>query len=103
MSIEIKKNQCIGCGRCCKVCPGSLIWLKIGKAEIPHPERCWGCVSCVKECPVQAIAMYLGEDMGGLGGRLTVLREENLLHWTVIKQEGGILTVTVDGRNSNKY
>ena len=36
MSIEIKKNQCIGCGRCCKVCPGSLIWLKIGKVEILH-------------------------------------------------------------------
>ncbi|PWJ50606.1 4Fe-4S dicluster domain-containing protein [Faecalicatena contorta] len=103
MSIEIKTKQCIGCGRCCKVCPGSLICLNGGIAEIPHPERCWGCVSCVKECPVQAIQMYLGEDMGGLGGRLHVLREDTLLHWTVRKPDGSIRTLTVDSRDSNKY
>lgn len=103
MSINIKTKQCIGCGRCCRVCPGSLIHLNNHKAEIQHPKRCWGCVSCVKECPVQAIDMYLGEDMGGLGGRLNVLQEGNLMHWKIVKPDETLLTLTVDRKNSNKY
>jgi adenylylsulfate reductase subunit B len=103
MSIEIRKERCIGCGSCAKICPGSLLSLRSGKAEIMRPERCWGCASCLKECPVAAIAMFLGEDMGGLGGKLTVLREENLLHWTVARPDGSIRTITVVRNNSNLY
>ncbi len=104
MSIEISRNFCIGCGRCAAVCPGTLIRLNDKKkAHIPHPERCWGCASCVKECPVQAIALFLGEDMGGLGGRLTVRSENNLLRWTVTNPDNGTQTLTVDSRDSNKY
>ena len=104
MSIEINRTLCIGCGRCAAVCPGTLIQLDAeGKAFIPRPERCWGCASCVKECPVQAIALFLGEDMGGLGGKLTVRREKTLLHWTVTKPNGESETLTVDSRNSNQY
>jgi len=102
MSIEISKNLCVGCGRCVRVCPGSLIRLD-GKALIPRPERCWGCASCVKECPVQAISMFLGEDMGGLGGKLAVRKENTRLHWTVRKPDGTCLTLMVDSRSSNKY
>ncbi|MGL6201622.1 MAG: indolepyruvate ferredoxin oxidoreductase subunit alpha [Lachnospiraceae bacterium] len=103
MSIEIRPDLCIGCGRCTKICPGSLIRLYECKAKISSPERCWGCASCLKECPVQAIAMFLGEDMGGLGGRLTIRRENTFLHWTVAKPDGSVRTITVDSRNSNQY
>lgn len=104
MSIECIESRCTGCGQCALVCPGSLIRLnEVGKAVISKPERCWGCASCVKECPVQAIAFYLGEDMGGLGGRLTIRRENTLLHWTVTKPNGEAKTITVDGRDSNRY
>ncbi len=104
MSIEISRDICIGCGLCTKVCPGTLIRLNgEGKAYIPRPERCWGCASCIKECPVQAIAMFLGEDMGGLGGKLTVRKEKALLHWTVTKPNGDAQTLMVDSRDSNKY
>lgn len=104
MSIEISAEKCVGCGRCRSVCPGSLICMdSSGKAAIPRPERCWGCASCVKECPVQAIAMFLGEDMGGLGGRLTVRRENTLLRWTVTTPDGGAKTITADSRDSNRY
>jgi adenylylsulfate reductase subunit B len=103
MSIEIQQNRCIGCGRCAGVCPGSLIEVKNGMATILKPERCWGCASCVKECPVEAIALFLGKDMGGLGGKMTVRRENSLLHWTVAKANGTAQTITVNSRDSNKY
>lgn len=104
MSIEVSQSRCVGCGRCAEVCPGTLLRLnRAGKAEIRFPQNCWGCASCVKECPVQAIALFLGEDMGGLGGRLTVRRENTLLHWTVKKPDGSGQTVTVDSQSANKY
>lgn len=104
MSIEISRDKCIGCGRCGDVCPGTLIFQDSqGKAAILHPERCWGCAACVKECPAQAIAMFLGSDMGGLGGRLTVRREGSLLHWTVTMPDGAVRTLTVNSRESNRY
>ncbi|EJF38227.1 hypothetical protein HMPREF1141_3448 [Clostridium sp. MSTE9] len=52
---------------------------------------------------MQAIAMFLGKDMGGLGGRLTVRRENTLLHWTVTNPDGSAKTITVDSRDSNQY
>ena len=50
MSIMIDKSKCIGCGKCCMVCPGSLI-KKDGdnKAFIKYPKDCWGCTSCIKD------------------------------------------------------
>lgn len=103
MSIEIKRDLCISCGKCTQICPGSLIKLKDGKAAVPRPERCWGCASCVKECPSEAIALFLGEDMGGLGGRMTVRADGTLLHWTVTMPDSTSKTVTIDSRDSNKY
>ncbi|WOC31716.1 MULTISPECIES: 4Fe-4S dicluster domain-containing protein [Caproicibacterium] len=104
MSISINQKRCIGCGRCCRVCPGSLLRLnEAGKAFLPHPERCWGCTCCIKECPTQAAALYLGEDMGGLGGKMTVRREGTRLHWMVSMPDGSTKTIVVDSRNANQY
>jgi len=103
MSIEISREKCTGCGRCAGVCPGSLLSLKDGAAYMARPERCWACASCLKECPVQAVALFLGEDMGGLGGRMTVRREGTLLHWTVTKPDSSVQTITTNSRDSNRY
>ncbi|MDR1796851.1 MAG: ferredoxin family protein [Clostridiales Family XIII bacterium] len=104
MSIEVDRAACTGCGRCADICPGSLLALdESGAAFIARPERCWGCASCVKECAAQAIALYLGEDIGGLGGRLTVRRDGPLLHWAVRLAGGETKVITVDGRDANRY
>jgi adenylylsulfate reductase subunit B len=103
MSIEIRQDRCVGCGGCVGICPGSLIRLRDGKAFIPHPERCWGCASCVKECSDEAIALFLGEDMGGLGGRMTVRQDGSLLRWTLTMPGGSEQTITVNRRHSNHY
>jgi adenylylsulfate reductase, subunit B len=103
MSIEIRRDLCTACGLCSQICPGSLIKLKDGAAAIPRPERCWGCASCIKECPSEAIALFLGDDIGGLGGKMTARREGTLLHWTVTMPDSSSQTVTIDSRDSNKY
>ncbi|MDR3092229.1 MAG: ferredoxin family protein [Clostridiales bacterium] len=104
MSIEINREACAGCGACSEACPGSLLLLdEKGKAAIPKPERCWGCVSCVKECPARAIEFFLGADMGGRGGRMSVRREASMLHWDIRKPGGGLKTITVDSGDANKY
>jgi adenylylsulfate reductase subunit B len=103
MSIEIRQENCIGCGKCAEICPGGLIKLTNSKSSIPRPERCWGCASCVKECPSEAIALYLGEDIGGLGGRMTARRDGALLHWTVTMPDLRTQTITVNSRDSNRY
>lgn len=80
MSIAINKNNCIGCGRCTVVCPGSLIKLDENKkAYIKYPKDCWGCTSCVKECPVYAIRFYLGADIGGRGSLVHTEKNCNIL------------------------
>ena len=66
MSIRIREDRCVGCGKCQEVCPGTLIQIKDKKAVMKYPKNCWGCVSCVKECKMGAIEFYLGADIGGI-------------------------------------
>ena len=106
MSVRIDEKRCTACGKCVEVCTGSL--LRIGeesekKVTLPHPENCWGCASCVKECPQCALSLYLGADMGGLGGSLYVREEGYLLHWHITKPDGDTTVITVDSRDANKY
>ena len=76
MSIAINAKQCVGCGKCSMVCPGSLIHMNAdGKAFIKYPKDCWGCTSCLKECAVHAIRFYLGADMGGMGSLVHTEKE----------------------------
>ena len=103
MSIQINRKACIGCGQCADICPGTLIRMQEHKAHMRYPKECWGCVSCVKICPAQAISLYLGADIGGRGSRMTVTKENNLLHWTVTRMDGTNETITVDSRNANQY
>ncbi|MGN1194753.1 MAG: indolepyruvate ferredoxin oxidoreductase subunit alpha [Acutalibacteraceae bacterium] len=103
MSIRISKEKCIGCKKCSTVCPGSLIEVCGGKAEIKYPEDCWGCASCLKECQKGAIEFFLGEDIGGNGTYMQTEKDGTLLHWKFFDEHGLIRTITVDSTNSNKY
>lgn len=103
MSIRINTCKCVGCGRCCRACPGTLISLENHKAIMKYPRNCWGCVSCVKECPNGAIDFYLGADIGGQGGTMNVAREGDILHWNIRKADGSRITIDVDRKSANKY
>ena len=103
MSIRIDKTKCIGCEKCSKVCPGSLIEMKDHKACIVYPKDCWGCASCVKECPKQAIDFFLGADIGGKGSTLNVTKEGDILHWNISRFDGEQIVIDIDSKDSNKY
>ena len=104
MSIVINKEKCAGCGQCSIVCPGSLI--KMGedkKAYMKYPKDCWGCSSCIKECKFEAIALYLGADIGGMGSLMTVRSTPDTLTWNIEKRDGTSEQILINKKESNKY
>ena len=104
MSIVINKEKCAGCGQCSIVCPGSLI--KMGedkKAYMKYPKDCWGCSSCIKECKFEAIALYLGADMWGMGSKMSVIYKGDFLNWNIDKTDGSRETIIINKKESNKY
>ncbi len=104
MSIVIRTDKCVGCGKCREVCPGSLITKTAdGKAFMKYPKDCWGCASCVKECAVGAISFYLGADIGGRGSSLTVSKSEGKVYWNIKKYDNTIHTIEINPKDSNQY
>jgi adenylylsulfate reductase subunit B len=94
----------VGCGRCVEACPGNLIKLnEERRAEIRHPRDCWGCTSCIKECPAGVIQFFLGADIGGNGGTLSVSEKNEWNIWTFRSSLGEIRTIEVNKKDSNKY
>ena len=42
MSIRIREDRCVGCGKCQEVCPGTLIQIKDKKSGHEIPEELLG-------------------------------------------------------------
>lgn len=103
MSIRINRERCVGCGKCARVCPGTLISISNQRAVMNYPRDCWGCASCVKECPYGAVEFFLGADMGGNGSWLSVEQEGAIMHWNIRKADGSVHTIDIDRRDSNNY
>ncbi len=52
----IRRERCVGCGKCAESCPAHTIAVKEGKAVIDY-RRCISCFCCHEMCPVRAIEM----------------------------------------------
>lgn len=104
MSIVINKENCIRCGKCLEVCPGSLIKKdENGFAFIKYKNDCWGCASCVKECHKGAIHFYLGADIGGMGSYMYTKCEGNITQWIINKPDGTKMNISINKKESNNY
>ncbi len=57
--------ECVGCGRCAKVCLVGAIRMENGRASIS--EDCKGCGRCVAACPQGAIALHLDPEVDPAG------------------------------------
>jgi NAD-dependent dihydropyrimidine dehydrogenase PreA subunit len=55
---NIDRSACMGCGICSEFCPGDVIVMEDGKAEIAFRQDCWTCFSCELSCPVKAIDVH---------------------------------------------
>lgn len=53
---RIKRDQCIGCGKCAEICPRQVITVEKGKARIAY-KNCIHCFCCHEMCPVKAIGI----------------------------------------------
>lgn len=78
--VEIQKERCIGCGACVMDCPGHVIRLVEGKAEIRR--SCIQCGHCVAICPVKAVTIpeYDMEEVEEYNPETFMLQPENFLH-----------------------
>lgn len=104
MSIIIDESKCIGCRKCVSICPGNLIKInEASKAYIKYQKDCWGCSSCIKECNNEAIALYLGADIGGRGSKLTVRNDKDFMYWKIEKSNKEVYIIEVDKTSSNQY
>jgi Fe-S-cluster-containing hydrogenase component 2 len=52
--LNVRKEFCVGCGVCTRVCPTGAISLDAGTAEIDQA-KCIGCYNCFQACPRGAI------------------------------------------------
>ena len=53
--LKINKADCIGCGKCAKICPMKNLSISHGK---PEPNgRCTMCYRCINQCPKRAITL----------------------------------------------
>lgn len=53
---KVSRNQCVGCGKCAKVCPILAIQMK-EKNPVIDEEICLGCGVCARNCPTKAITL----------------------------------------------
>jgi ferredoxin len=51
----VRREFCIGCGRCMSVCPAGVISLDSEQKAVVDRALCRGCGACVEACPVDAI------------------------------------------------
>lgn len=51
----VRKDECVACGCCVKVCPKKAIAVMGGVMAAVNLAACVGCGLCAKECPASAV------------------------------------------------
>jgi ferredoxin len=59
-TLQLKQDECIGCGLCETVCPHQVFQLEDKKASIRDLDGCIECGACASNCPVKAISVTPG-------------------------------------------
>jgi len=60
VTLDLNKDNCIGCARCLEVCPHNVFILQSGKAAIQGRDMCMECGACARNCPVGAVTVKAG-------------------------------------------
>jgi len=81
MSVEVNKDECIGCCACVSSCPFGAIVMEDGKAVIT--DACTVCGACVDTCPVGAITQTVEKK------EITINKDDYKGVWVYIEQSAG--------------
>ena len=54
--LQIKREECIGCGACVEVCPFAALSLDVEDKAVVN-ELCTACRACLDVCPVDALSL----------------------------------------------
>lgn len=60
VTLNLNKEQCIGCGMCAQVCPHQIFAIVDGKAVIQNRDGCMECGACAQNCPKSAVTVRSG-------------------------------------------
>ena len=55
VTLRLKAEQCVGCGRCLEVCPHGVFALEQGRSRITDRDACMECGACARNCPFDAL------------------------------------------------
>jgi nitroreductase/NAD-dependent dihydropyrimidine dehydrogenase PreA subunit len=58
----IDQSACTGCGKCVRVCPGSVLALEGTHASVARPHLCCSCGHCAAICPEGAVSCTAEDD-----------------------------------------
>ena len=59
-TLNLKSEQCTGCGRCIEVCPHNVFLIENRKTVIFDKDGCMECGACAKNCPFNALEVKPG-------------------------------------------
>jgi NAD-dependent dihydropyrimidine dehydrogenase PreA subunit len=77
VTLELRQELCIGCGRCLEVCPQQVFALEEKRAQIRDRDACMECGACARNCPPAAIKVDSG--VGCASGLLNEWLQERKL------------------------
>lgn len=60
VTLELVRENCVGCGMCLTVCPHSVFALENSHARVANRNACMECGACARNCPSGAIRVQSG-------------------------------------------
>jgi len=60
VTLDLNRDDCIGCERCLEVCPHGVFAVDSGKAVIQDRDMCIECGACARNCPTGAVTVSAG-------------------------------------------
>jgi len=71
--LQVRKDLCVGCGLCAKICPQVAICLKFGQARIDRV-KCNRCGLCLNVCAQKAIVEFAPASQADLAAAVGSLK-----------------------------
>lgn len=60
VTLQMRQEDCVGCGMCLTVCPHAVFGLDNGTALVQNRDACIECGACAMNCPADAIYVRRG-------------------------------------------